>query len=284
MYARIYEQIFSSSIMEEDLETRYIWFCLLTLADREGFVDMTIPAIARRINIEEISVSNAITKFMAPDPSSRTDTAEGRRIEKIRESFGWKIINYIQYRDLRNEENRREYMRDYMRKTRDVNKKANTNANKFTVSTCKPPLAHTATATATATATKDTIVIPKTSLAFLWNALSVNLPKVISVSEKRKKQEKLRLSERTIEKWKEVFEKINSSEFCKGNNNTGWKATYDWIISNTDNSLKVLEGKYDGQIGRGKQPSPEKERGISKYANLECETINTDDPGTTGKV
>lgn len=92
----------------------------------------------------------------------------------------------------------------------------------------------------------DDTMIPRTSLAFLWNALCVNLPKVISLSDKRKKQEKLRLLERTIEKWKDVFIKLNNSEFCKGNNNTGWKATYDWIISNTENSLKVLEGKYDG--------------------------------------
>jgi len=159
MYARVYEQIFSSSIMEEDLETRYIWFCMLTLSDRDGFVDITIPAIARRINLQEEVVGKAIDKFMMPDPSSRTDTQEGRRLEKIRESFGWKIINYIHYRDLRNEENRREYMREYMRDKRSVNKKVNSNVNKLTVSTCKPPLATTATATATATATKDTMCV-----------------------------------------------------------------------------------------------------------------------------
>ena len=157
MYARVYEQIFSSSIMEEDLETRYVWFCLLALSDRDGFVDMTIPAIARRINLHESVVIKAIDKFMMPDPSSRTDTQEGRRLEKIRESFGWKIINYIHYRDLRNEENRREYMREYMRDKRSVNKKVNSNVNKLTVSTCKLPLATTAAATATATATKDTM-------------------------------------------------------------------------------------------------------------------------------
>ena len=161
MYARVYEQIFSSSIMEEDLETRYIWFCLLTLSDRDGFVDMTIPAIARRINLQEEVVSKSIDKFMLPDPSSRTDTQEGRRLEKIRESFGWKIINYIHYRDLRNEENRREYMREYMRGKRNVNKKVNRNVNKLTVSTCKLPLATTATATATATATTTKDIILK---------------------------------------------------------------------------------------------------------------------------
>ena len=93
----------------------------------------------------------------------------------------------------------------------------------------------------------DDSLLPVASLAALWNNICTELPKVISLSEKRKKQEKLRLSERTIEKWKEVFIKLNTSEFCKGNNNTGWKATYDWIISNTDNSIKTLEGKYDSQ-------------------------------------
>ena len=134
---------------------------------------------------------------------------------------------------------------------------------------------------------KEDILIPKASLAFLWNALCINLSKVISLSDKRKKQEKLRFTERPIEKWKEVFERINNSEFCKGNNNTGWKATYDWIISNTDNSLKVLEGKYDGQAGRGKQPiACEKAAVQGKYANLKRTIIhnNTVNPGTTETI
>lgn len=140
MFVKVHEQIFNSSIMEEDLEIRYIWFCLLTLADREGFVDMTTASIARRINIEEDIVVKAIEKFMQPDPTSRTPAQEGRRLEKIRESFGWKIINYMHYRDLRSEENRREYMRNYMRDKRDVNKKANIDVN---CKQSKPSLAHT---------------------------------------------------------------------------------------------------------------------------------------------
>lgn len=146
MFVKVHEQIFNSSIMEENLEVRYIWFCLLTLADREGFVDMTTAAIARRINIDEHSVINAIGKFLEPDSTSRTIACEGRRLEKIRDSFGWKIVNYVHYRDLRSEENRREYMREYMRKFRGVNKKVNTNVNS------KQPLAvlaHTDTDTDT---------------------------------------------------------------------------------------------------------------------------------------
>src|SRR3990167_3827830 len=155
MYVKIHEQIFSSSIMEEDVETRYIWFCLLTLADKEGFIDITIPAIARRINLSEGEVTRAIDKFLLPDYSSRTPKDDGKRLEKIRDTFGWKIINYIYYRDLRSEESRREYMRNYMRERRNVKRIVNAKVN---CKQGKPLLAPTAAATSTATTTIKTIV------------------------------------------------------------------------------------------------------------------------------
>ena len=91
---------------------------------------------------------------MSPDASSRTPDQDGRRIEPIRESFGWKIINYDYYRNLRNDEQRREYMSDYMRKyressdDRDVNvNKVNENLHDVNSKQCKPQLAYTDTDT-----------------------------------------------------------------------------------------------------------------------------------------
>ena len=85
-------------------------------------------------------------------------------------------------------------------------------------------------------------------LAKLWNDTCFNLPRVKEISEKRSKLEKLRLKERSFESWKEVFIKIGASGFCCGNNNNSWKASYDWIISNADNAIKTLEGKYDNRL------------------------------------
>ena len=282
MYARVYDQIFSSSIMEENIETRYIWFCLLTLADKEGFVDMTIPAIARRINLEESIVTKAIEKFMLPDPSSRTLSHEGKRLEKIRESFGWKIINYIHYRDLRNEENRREYMREYMRGQRNVNKKVNSNVNKLTVSTCKPPLATTATATATATATKDKY--SRNSDEFRLSSLLLS-----KILERRPTYKKpnlqkwakqidlmIRIDKRNIAEIEKIIIWCQSDSFWQNN-----ILSVNKLREQFDRLALQKETKLYGQTGRGKQPLAEKERGVSKYAGLEVETINTDDQGIT---
>lgn len=92
--------------------------------------------------------------------------------------------------------------------------------------------------------------IPEDSLAYLWNSICTNLPKVIEYSTKRENKEKVRLKEREIDSWKEVFTKLNNSSWCKGDNDRGWKATYDWIILESDNSIKTLEGKYDDKISK----------------------------------
>ena len=146
MYVKIHDSIFSSSIMEEDLEIRYIWLCMLTAADYEGYVDETIPALARKFTVSKELMEKAITCFLSPDPNSRTEDKDGVRLVKLRKSFGWKIVNYEKYRNMRNTEDRREYMRnymrDYMRKYREKEDKSDSvkqeSLTRFTVKQVKP--------------------------------------------------------------------------------------------------------------------------------------------------
>lgn len=81
-----------------------------------------------------------------------------------------------------------------------------------------------------------------------WNLLCGGLPKVSELSNSRKEKIRLRLKERSQEAWELVFKRLSESEFCCGKNDRGWKASFDWIISNDNNSVKVLEGKYDGKL------------------------------------
>jgi hypothetical protein len=120
MYAKIFSQIFDSSLAE-DCVVRHIFMDLLVLADQEGFVDMTYEAIARRTNVPLASIRAAICKLCATDVKSRTKTDDGRRLVPIDESrgWGWQIVNYRQYRDIKTVAEKREYMREYMRKRRE---------------------------------------------------------------------------------------------------------------------------------------------------------------------
>jgi len=119
MFAKIFAQIFDSTIAE-DYVTRHVFMDLLVLCDREGAVDMTIPAISRRTNVPEDVITAAIAKLSKPDGGSRSDEEEGRRLIPIdsHRNWGWLVVNYQHYRTLIDEETRRTYFRDKQRERR----------------------------------------------------------------------------------------------------------------------------------------------------------------------
>lgn len=123
MFAKIFEQIFDSSIAE-DWQTRVVFEDMLILADKNGVVDKTCEAIARRTNVPIEIVKKGIKKLEAPDPQSRNPKHEGRRIARLDEhrEWGWLIVNYEEYRKIASEEQRREKTLERVRKYRDKHK------------------------------------------------------------------------------------------------------------------------------------------------------------------
>lgn len=77
----------------------------------------------------------------------------------------------------------------------------------------------------------------------LFNSICVSLPKVVTLSDSRKKTIKARLSEYTIEQVKEVFVLTEKSSFLSGRSGS-WQANFDWIMKPT-NFVKVFEGNYN---------------------------------------
>lgn len=121
MFAKIFSQIFDSSLAD-NFEHRHVFMDLLVLADSDGVVDMTAEAIARRTNVPLERVTNAIVALSAPDPRSHSPGEDGRRLLPIdeRRPWGWQIVNYHHYRQIRDEESRREYFRTYRQKEREA--------------------------------------------------------------------------------------------------------------------------------------------------------------------
>lgn len=81
-------------------------------------------------------------------------------------------------------------------------------------------------------------------IADMYNDTCVSFPRVITLSDKRKKAIKARLKSYTEDDFKTLFEKAEASSFLKGSNNRDWSADFDWLIKDS-NMAKVLEGKYD---------------------------------------
>ena len=99
---------------------------------------------------------------------------------------------------------------------------------------------------------EPTETFPYREIADGWNSVCRSLPKIVSLSQKRKNEIKSRCNE-----WKkqlqrddytkvadELFHKIEQSDFLTGRSGKSWKADFDWVFKNDTNWLKVWEGNY----------------------------------------
>lgn len=86
-----------------------------------------------------------------------------------------------------------------------------------------------------------------TTIRELYNSVCGSYPRLVKMSEKRKKAIRARRnSGYTVDDFKTVFEKAEASDFLKGKNNRNWSADFDWMTSDS-NMAKILEGKYDNR-------------------------------------
>lgn len=78
----------------------------------------------------------------------------------------------------------------------------------------------------------------------LYNSVCGSYPRLVKMSEKRKKAIRARLnSGYTLEDFKRLFQIAEQSDFLKGKNGRDWNADFDWMIKDS-NMPKILEGKY----------------------------------------
>lgn len=81
------------------------------------------------------------------------------------------------------------------------------------------------------------------------NLKRYGIPTIVSLSQARKNKIKTRLKKDRdfLEHFKICIQKIMSSEFLQGKSKKGnWKVSFDWVIENDKNYLKILEGNFDG--------------------------------------
>ena len=88
--------------------------------------------------------------------------------------------------------------------------------------------------------------VPYEEIKELYNGICKSFPKVIKVSENRKKAIRARWNEykQDITVFENLFSKAEASDFMKGKNDKNWQPDFDWMM-NQANMVKVLEGKYD---------------------------------------
>jgi hypothetical protein len=79
-----------------------------------------------------------------------------------------------------------------------------------------------------------------------WNVFGpkLGLSKVDSISDSRRKKFRTRIKDESFDFIK-ILEKIKCSAHLKGDNERGWKVTFDWVFENDKNFIKITEGNYN---------------------------------------
>lgn len=97
--------------------------------------------------------------------------------------------------------------------------------------------------------------LPFKEIKEMWNETCPGFPKLFTISEARKNKMRLRIAEmggaeKALPLLKQIFTKMQESNFLKGDNKRGWKASFDWLFENDKNWVKVYEGNYDNKPER----------------------------------
>ena len=96
--------------------------------------------------------------------------------------------------------------------------------------------------------------VPYERIRLLWNDTCTSFPKVQGIAGKRKTALSARWKDRPdFGWWTAYFGRIEASDFLKGKNDRGWRATFDWIL-NEANMNKIIEGNYDTEGGDDNGP------------------------------
>ena len=123
MFGKIFSSIYDGTLGED-------WRALITfqqfiiLANKDGIVDKTPTALSRHTGIPIEHIKAGIEILESDDTHSRTPDHNGKRIIRLDDErpWGWYIVNHQKYREIRSEEDRKEYMRNYMKERREKEK------------------------------------------------------------------------------------------------------------------------------------------------------------------
>jgi hypothetical protein len=113
----VYGKIFSSmydGTLRADWQALVTMQQLIVLCDAHGVVDMTPHAIHGRTGIPLDIIDHGLGVLASPDPHSRSSELEGRRIVLVDDArpWGWRIVNYLYYRNLASVDDKRSKDRD----------------------------------------------------------------------------------------------------------------------------------------------------------------------------
>jgi hypothetical protein len=260
-FTKLFSSITESTVWCEDSDTRVIWITMLAMCNKNGYVFASEPGLASRAKVPLAAVLSALDKFQQPDKYSRSKEYEGRRIEAV--DGGWRLLNYIKHRAIRDEEERKEYLKLYMRQRR--KQLALTKVNK--VNHSKPPSTHTEADSREQIAEADAISSKSKNTA---RKLAQSIPENFQPNEYHRN-----LAKKMGVDLGAAFVQFRDHHGARGTTFKDWNLALNTWIRNTPKF--AIHGASNGN-GNGQYKSPAQLREERNKAALQRAITEIDDP------
>ena len=141
MYGKHFQSTYTGSMVGSGPTVFAVWGYVIANT-RDSMVELNPVILATILGCKVEEIDAAIDLLCSEDEKSRSKEEDGRRLIKKTE-YSYFVPTYEKYRNIRNENERREYMRNYMRKYRD--KEQEVTDVKVNSKPRKPQLAHSDT-------------------------------------------------------------------------------------------------------------------------------------------
>mgnify|MGYP001590420410 FL=1 len=110
IYGKYFASTFTGSMFGAGLHVFALWGYVIANSTKTGAVEINPKMLSSVLGCAEADILKAVSVLTAPDPSSRSKKEAGARLIKEGE-YLFKIVNHGLYKDIRNEDERREYFR-----------------------------------------------------------------------------------------------------------------------------------------------------------------------------
>jgi len=227
MFGKHFASMYAGSMFGKPALVFAVWgYVIATMRpsrkDKECYVELNPTLLAATFASTPEDVMDAITVLLSPDPGSRSKADEGRRLSAVSEDFHtgpmqFKVVNGAKYRALRDEEERRVYLREAKRKERESTVSTNVNHD-------QPPSSQVEVEVEVEAKKKKAVVLPEALAA------SPDFVKAWEDFLAYKKQRKEKLSDMTQQRKLATFVKWGAAVAVEAIHTTienGWQGVFE---------------------------------------------------------
>jgi hypothetical protein len=113
VYGKIFERMFTGTMYGSGPVVFAVWAYVIACSRPPGVVSLNPKLLAATIGCSTEEIKDAIDFLMRPDAESATTDEDGRRLVHVA-GLDYHVVSWQKYRDMRDEEERREYQRQWI--------------------------------------------------------------------------------------------------------------------------------------------------------------------------